>query len=94
MLFSLLKFVLSIFIPKRIIELGKALFGVENVNDTIVELENFFVELGSSIRLSELGLGDKEKLEIITQMKNNRVSGYNHLLESEDYEKLVELMMN
>jgi len=80
-------------IPKRIIELGTALFGDKNVKDTIMGFENFFAELGSPLRLSQLGFGDKEKAEIIAQMKRNKVSGYHHKMTDEDCEKLVEFMM-
>jgi alcohol dehydrogenase YqhD (iron-dependent ADH family) len=80
-------------IPKRIIELGTALFGDKNVKDTIMGFENFFAELGSPLRLSQLGFGDKEKTEIIAQMKKNKVSGYHHILTDDDYEKLVDFMM-
>ena len=80
-------------IPERIIELGTALFGDKNVKDTIMGFENFFAELGSPIRLSQLGFGDKEKAEIIAQMKRNKVSGYHHKMTDEDCEKLVEFMM-
>ena len=78
---------------ERIIELGTALFGDKNVKDTIMGFENFFAELGSPIRLSQLGFGEKEKVVIITQMRNNKVSGYHHKLSNEDCEKLVEYMM-
>jgi len=80
-------------IPGRIIELGTALFGDKNVKDTIMGFENFFAELGSPLRLSQLGFGDKEKQEIIAQMKKNEVSGYHHKLSGDDYERLVEFMM-
>ncbi len=80
-------------IPKRIIELGTALFGDKNVKDTIMGFENFFAELGSPLRLSQLGFGDKEKADIIAQMKKNKVSGYHHILTDDDYEKLVDFMM-
>jgi len=80
-------------IPERIIELGSALFGAKNVKDTIIGFENFFAELGSPIRLSQVGFGEKEKIEIIAQMKKNKVSGYHHLLKDEDYANLVDFMM-
>jgi len=80
-------------IPKRIVELGTALFGDKNVKDTIMGFENFFAELGSPLRLSQLGFGDKEKADIIAQMKKNKVSGYHHKLTDDDYEKLVDFMM-
>jgi len=80
-------------IPKRIIELGTALFGDKNVKDTIMGIENFFAELGSPLRLSQLGFGEKEKTDILNQLTKNKVSGYNHILEEKDYKILVEYMM-
>jgi len=80
-------------IPERIIELGTALFGDKNVKDTIMGFENFFAELGSPLRLSQLGFGEKEKQDIIAQMKKNKVSGYYHKMTNEDIEKLVSFMM-
>ena len=80
-------------IPERIIALGAALFDGKNVNDTIEGFENYFAELGSPLHLSELGYGEKEKAEIIAQMKKNKVSGYQHILQDSDYEKLVDFMM-
>jgi alcohol dehydrogenase YqhD (iron-dependent ADH family) len=80
-------------IPERIIELGTAIFGDKNVKDTIMGFENFFVELGCPIRLSQLGFEEKQKTELVAQMKKNSVSGYNHKLGESDYEKLVDLMM-
>ena len=79
-------------IPKRIIELGTALFGDKNVKDTIMGFENFFAELGSPIRLSQLGFEEKEKQVILAQLKKNKVSGYYHQLSGDDYERLIEFM--
>ncbi len=80
-------------IPKRIIELGTALFGDKNVKDTIMGFENFFAELGAPIRLSQLGFGEAQKEELLQQFRANKVSGYHHKLSESDYEKLIELMM-
>ncbi len=79
-------------IPDRIIKLGKALFGVTTVEETISKLEEVFVKLGSPIRLKDIELGEKETLQILQQYEKNKVSGVNHSLDSEDYKTLIEFM--
>lgn len=79
-------------IPDRIIKLGKGLFGVETVEDTISELEKVFVELDSPIRLKDIDLGEKEAQMLVDQYNKNEVSGVNHSLNSSDYVQIVELM--
>jgi len=79
-------------IPDRIKRLGKALFGVTTVEETISNLEEVFVELGSPIRLKDIELWEKEALQILQQYEKNKVSGVNHSLDSEDYKTLIEFM--
>jgi len=79
-------------IPERIKKLGKALFGVETVEETIGNLEEVFVKLDSPIRLIDIELSEKEALQILEQYEKNRVSGVNHSLSSEDYKTLIEFM--
>lgn len=79
-------------IPDRIIKLGKGLFDVETVEDTISELEKVFVNLDSPIRLKDIDLGEKESQMLIEQYNKNGVSGVNHSLNSSDYVRIVELM--
>jgi len=79
-------------IPDRIIKLGKALFGVHTVEDTIRELETTFVRLQSPIRLSNINLGEKDATELLSQYNKNSVSGIHHQLSEKDYDKLVGFM--
>ncbi|PLX03248.1 MAG: hypothetical protein C0595_07770 [Marinilabiliales bacterium] len=79
-------------IPERIIKLGKALFGVDNVQDTISELEKTFVRLQSPIRLSDIGLGEKDATALLEQYNKNKISGVHHSMEKSDYDKLVGFM--
>lgn len=79
-------------IPERILKLGKNLFGVESVEETIGKLENFFKSINSPVRLSDIGLDEKNRMSLLAQMNKNNVSGMNHALNAEDRNKLVELM--
>lgn len=79
-------------IPERIIRLGKGLFDVDSVDDTISELVSFFSKIGSPVSLNEIDLDIGRKTEIIVQLNKNKVSGMNHELSNLDHEKLVEFM--
>jgi len=82
-------------IPKRIQELGTALFETNTIEDTIYKLEYFFKSLECPVRLKDVGIDDnlpnaKEKLK--KAMVKNKVNGVVHKLDEEDYDKLLELM--
>ena len=79
-------------IPDRIIKLGKNLFGVENVDETISELSKFFQNMASPIKLSEAGIREDQHQLIVDQMNKNQVSGVHHELSKEDRETIVYLM--
>lgn len=79
-------------IPERITELGNNIFGVDNVEDTILSLEEYFHGLESPIRLQEAGIPVEKKQELIDTMKANKVSGAHHQFSHEDIGKLVEFM--
>jgi hypothetical protein len=79
-------------IPERIIKLGKNVFGVNTVDDTIAELRNFFTSINSPIQLSEAGIGRNQRQKIIDQMHKNGVSGMHHSLSEKDRETIVDLM--
>lgn len=76
----------------RIVELGRNLFNVDTVDETIASLEAYFKLLGSPIRLSETNFGDYNKEDIISSMINNKVGGAHYRLREEDYATLVDLM--
>lgn len=79
-------------IPERISELGKNIFGTDNVDDTITSLEKYFKNLGSPVRLEDAGVSIDKKQELVETMKANKVGGAHHQFSFDDMEKLVELM--
>lgn len=75
----------------RIVELGRNLFNVDTVDETIASLEAYFKLLGSPVRLSETNYGDYNKEDIVSTMINNKVGGAHYRLSEEDYATLVDL---
>jgi len=80
-------------IPERIIKLGKNVFGVDTIDDTIAELRKFFQSINSPVKLSEAGIGKDQRRIIINQMHKNGVSGMHHSLSEKDRETIVDLML-
>jgi alcohol dehydrogenase YqhD (iron-dependent ADH family) len=80
-------------IPERIIKLGKNLFDVETVDETINELMKFFQRIESPVSLSEAGIDADQKRKILDQMDKNNVSGVHHKLTTKDRSVLVDLMI-
>jgi hypothetical protein len=79
-------------IPERIIKLGKNVFGVDTVDDTINSLKTFFSSIQSPVKLSEAGIDFEQRQKIIDQMHKNEVSGMHHKLSTEDRERIVDYM--
>ena len=78
-------------IPDRISTLGKMIFNTSDINSTIEQFEAFFMSIISPVRLSHLGITNREA--IINLMEKNKVSGYNLKLSKNDYISLVDFMM-
>lgn len=78
--------------PERIFDLGNRLFGVTGVGDTIQKFEAFFHELGSPIRMSEVGIPNQEHANIANLMEKNGITGTHHKLSGNDYKALVKFM--
>jgi len=78
--------------PDRIAQLGERLFNSKGADATITGLENFFKSLGSPVRLSDIGKGQKELDEILRVMNHNKVSGMNFKLNEEDRKEILMLM--
>lgn len=76
----------------RIVELGSALFGAQDVEETAAGFEAFFSNLGSPIRLSDANIEAKDHANIIKQWTDNRVSGANYKIDKSDYANLLDLM--
>ncbi len=79
-------------IPERISEFGIRIFGVASPDETIMQIENFFISLGVPTRLLEVDVDEDKKKDLIALMEKNQVSGAVHSLQLEDYERLVEWM--
>ncbi len=82
-------------IPERIEALGYATFNTNTAEDTIREMKNFFRKPGSPVSLSEAGViaGEKEQQELFEVMKINKVNGFVHPLNEDDYRFLVKEMV-
>lgn len=79
-------------IPERIVALGRGLFGVSTVDETIDQLTDFFQKLESPISLSQAGIRIESRSKIIEQYRVNGVSGMHLQLSNEDHEIIVDYM--
>lgn len=77
---------------ERIIQLGRELFGVSTVDETIKSLESYFKSLGSPLKCQEAGISESKKEEILELMNKNRAQGMNHRLSDEDRALLLSYM--
>ena len=77
---------------ERIIYLGRNLFNVEGVDETIASLEAFFKSITSPVSLKEEGIARREAEAINAQLMHNGVSGNHHALNQADYERLTNYM--
>lgn len=73
----------------RIIQLGKELFGVNSVEETVDSFKNYFSSLGSPVKCQEAGIDESKKEEILKLMNQNRAEGTNHKLSDKERELLV-----
>ncbi len=76
----------------RIRQLGREVFGVGTVDDTVKQFESFFNKINTPVRLSETAYGPYDKEAILALMKKSRVGGNHHKLTEEDHARLLELM--
>ncbi len=77
---------------ERISRLGKNIFGTSDVDETIASFEAFFEQIGSPVRLSQVGIGADKHEAIIHLWIRNKAEGGNFKLKEYDYRKLIELM--
>jgi alcohol dehydrogenase YqhD (iron-dependent ADH family) len=76
----------------RITELGSALFGAQDVEETASEFEAFFKSIGAPTRLSDAKISVDDFPRILSQWNENKVSGVNYKMEKNDHEILLDLM--
>ncbi len=79
-------------IPERIIKLGKGLFNLETVDETIDQLIAFFRKIESPVTLAEAGIDPEKKKDIHIQYVTNKISGMHHQLDENDYLKVLDYM--
>jgi alcohol dehydrogenase YqhD (iron-dependent ADH family) len=79
--------------PKKVALLGERLFGTSDGELAIIRIEEFFRNLGSPVRLTEINKGEKDIPEILRVMNLNRVSGNNYKLSADDREAITKLML-
>jgi hypothetical protein len=79
-------------IAERILLLGKVLFNVNGVDETIFELESFFRKIECPIRMKDIDLGEDKREEMIEMMIKNKVNGACQKLNPNDITALVDLM--
>ena len=77
---------------ERMERLGTLLFNNPSVNNTISNLEQFFIKIGCPVKLSEAGIPASAIPRIKDVMVKNSVSGTSWLLTAEDYPELLRLM--
>ncbi len=77
---------------ERIIELGKNLFDVDTVDETISKLEDFFRSIECPVRLSDAGIKKDQHERIVAAMTKHDEKGLHHKLNKEDIVKVIELM--
>lgn len=75
----------------RISKLGEFIFGNPDVDGTIAAFEAFFTQIGSPIRLSQIGIGEGKLEGIIQLMIRNKVNGNNFLLGEGDYRGIMKM---
>ncbi|HDR90356.1 MAG TPA: iron-containing alcohol dehydrogenase [Bacteroidetes bacterium] len=80
-------------IPERITTLGNNLFGVNTPARTIEEVRKMFSRLRCPLHLSDIGIDNSHKTQIVNLMHANRVTGRNYELSNADHLKLVNYMM-
>ncbi|HRY31483.1 MAG TPA: iron-containing alcohol dehydrogenase [Bacteroidales bacterium] len=77
---------------ERIVLLGKNLFGTDDPDSFIRQLESFFSMLGSPVRLSQIGLTAQQHIQIREHMSRTKATGRHLALTEEDYDHLLALM--
>ncbi len=79
-------------IAPRIERLSELVFGKADADYFILELEKFFISIESPVRMSELGIGKEKRVEILTLMNQNKVSGSVCKMGNTEHEKVLGLM--
>lgn len=71
-------------------ELGRALFGTPDIEQTAEQLTAFFSNMGSPVRCDEAGIAASCRDEVLELMNRNRAGGMNYPLSDADRAKIME----
>ena len=80
--------------PERVIQLGKALFNTNNVEETILFVEDMFKKINCPVRLTQVGVSLDKKEEIVTQLNQKQAKGSNYEFTEEERAEMVSLMFS
>lgn len=76
----------------RILQLGKELFDLDSVDETISAIELLFKSLGSPVTCKEAGIDPSKRQEILNLMNKNKAEGLNYKFSEAEREKLLDHM--
>ncbi len=79
-------------IPERIGKLGQMLFQTKSTKETINKIEALFVSLDCPVTLTDAGIDQSKKDEIVNLMNRNKSNGLVHMLDNQARRKIVNLM--
>lgn len=79
-------------IPQRIEQFGKAVFGVDGIDETIEKTRAMFRSFLSPVSISEMNIVNYNEENVIKAMIHSRASGYFHKLNADDYRQILKMM--
>ncbi len=79
-------------VPEKISRLGREVFGVEGVMESISALKDFYRSLGVPISLAEAGIEGNQRKDLLALWKKLQAQGYAYPLEESDYEAILDLI--
>jgi alcohol dehydrogenase YqhD (iron-dependent ADH family) len=80
-------------IHERISKLAMLIFNTPSIDEFLLKLTSFFKQINVPVKLSDIGIHQDKKAEIVKLMKANKVNGIYHKLGESDYNMLVDLML-
>jgi hypothetical protein len=81
-------------LPERLRMLGRELFDEDTVHAPIEGFTEFFRDIKSPVKLSEVDIGQAEKMKLLQAITGNQATGMVHQLTSDDHQILVGDMLD
>lgn len=76
-------------LPERLRLLGRELFGQDSAQAAIDGFTEFFLSIKSPVKLSEVDIGQAEKMKLLQTITQNKATGMVHSLTTDDYQVMV-----